>query len=76
VPTAQDKDVQAREAALRAELEQRQGSASTSRRARSPANAACCSGSEPMTAMKRSFRRRVLDWWIWRRHARRMKRRG
>ena len=29
VPTAEDKDVQAREAALRAELEQRQGTAST-----------------------------------------------
>ena len=29
MPTAQNKDVQAREAALRAELEQRQGSAST-----------------------------------------------
>ncbi|RUZ49491.1 MAG: hypothetical protein EOR12_22445 [Mesorhizobium sp.] len=29
VPTAQDKDVQAREAALRAELEQRNGTAGT-----------------------------------------------
>jgi hypothetical protein len=29
VPTAEDKDVQAREAALRAELEQRQGTLST-----------------------------------------------
>ncbi|MBZ9962820.1 hypothetical protein LB561_21995 [Mesorhizobium sp. B292B1B] len=29
MPTAEDKDVQAREAALRAELEQRQGTAST-----------------------------------------------
>jgi hypothetical protein len=29
-----------------------------------------------MTAMKRTFRKRVQDWWFWRRHARLSKRRG
>jgi hypothetical protein len=29
-----------------------------------------------MTATKRSFRRRVLDWWYWRRHARLVKKRA
>lgn len=28
-----------------------------------------------MTAMKRSFSKRVLAWWYWRRHARLVKRR-
>ena len=38
VPTAQDKDVQAREAALRAELEQRQGTLSTIKTDLAPAS--------------------------------------
>lgn len=38
MPTAQDKDVQAREAALRAELEQRQGTLSTIKTDLAPAS--------------------------------------